>query len=156
MIRDEGIENFPHKFIWTASVPPKINFLLWRVVHERLYSQDMMQHKGIDIHSSCILYGDCPETKDHVLTQCKVAHKVWTSITPNDNWSWVVPDSMINLANTWSNNNFSFDGKVIWELIPAAVVWVLWRERNCFIFEDKYCYKTDEDLCREAESLVLN
>ncbi|XP_026444009.1 uncharacterized protein LOC113344214 [Papaver somniferum] len=155
MIYDDGIDNSPYNFVWVSGIPPKVNFLLWCAVYGKLNSQDMIQYKGIDIHSSCILCGDCNESQDHILIHCKVAHKIWSSITPNEQWAWVFLESMLSLASAWFNNKLSTSGKVVWNIIPAAVVWVLWKERNCRTFEENYNYKTDEELCIEAKSLVL-
>ncbi|XP_026451007.1 uncharacterized protein LOC113351192 [Papaver somniferum] len=155
MISNAGDDNYPYKFVWLSGIPPKVNFLLWCAVHGKLNSQDMMQIKGIDIYSSCILCGDCTESQDLIFIHCKVAHKIWCSITPNDRWAWVFPDSMINLARIWFHNHLSPTGKIVWNLILGAIVWVLWRERNCRTFEEKYTFKTDEELCNEVKALVL-
>ncbi|XP_026416335.1 uncharacterized protein LOC113311751 [Papaver somniferum] len=155
MIRDSGEDNFPHNFVWIYDIPPKVNFLLWCAVHGKLNSQDMIQIKGIDVYTSCILCGDCTESQDHIFIHCKVAYKIWCSIMPVDGWAWVFPNTMINLARTWSNNFLSANGKIVWVLIPTAVMWVLWREKNCRTFEEKYFYKTDADLCTDVKTLVL-
>lgn len=61
------------------------------------------------------------------------------------------------LAHSWPNNYISSNtGKVIWNLIPAAIAWTLWTERNCRTFQDKYSFKTDGDLCEIAKVLILS
>lgn len=39
-------------------------------------------------------------------------------------------------------------------MIPAAVIWVIWGERNARIFEENHIFKTDLDLIIEAKSLI--
>ncbi|XP_026442367.1 uncharacterized protein LOC113341864 [Papaver somniferum] len=153
VISEDGVDNFLHEFVWVHGIPPKVNFFLWCDVHGRLNSQDRLQYKGVDIDSSCRLCGDSTESQDHILLHCKVAHKVWSSVTPSDNWAWAVPDSFYNLASCWNNTPLSGNAKMVWKLLP--VVWVLWKERNCRVFEENYTYKLDEELCCDAKTLVL-
>ncbi|XP_026443576.1 uncharacterized protein LOC113343658 [Papaver somniferum] len=153
VIREDGVANFPYDFVWVHGIPPKVNFFImvccpWKIKISR-------QIAIVDIDSSCSLYGDSTKSKDHILLHCKVSHKVWSSITPSESWAWFFPDSFFNLESTWYNTPFSGNAKVVWKLIPAAVVWVLWRERNCRVFEENYTYKLDEELCSDAKTLVL-
>lgn len=93
MTADVGIKDFPHNFVWQKEVPPKINFLVWCAVHDRLNTLDMLQHKGLDIYSSCILCGNLPKSQNHLFIHCKVAYKIWCSIMPKK-WPWVFPESV--------------------------------------------------------------
>ncbi|XP_026442183.1 uncharacterized protein LOC113341574 [Papaver somniferum] len=155
MIATDGVDDFPWFFIWKPDIPPKINFLVWCAFHGNLNTLDMLQCKGMDVYSSCVLCGDSPESKNHLLLHCKIARKIWSALTPTENWSWVFPESMMALAHTWQNNHLSNSGKVVWGLIPAAIIWIIWTERNCRTFEEHHIFKTDEELCDSAKSLVL-
>ncbi|XP_026452330.1 cold and drought-regulated protein CORA-like [Papaver somniferum] len=70
-------------------------------------------------------------------------------------WSWVLPGSMRALADTWHTQHFSQSGNYIWNLIPAAIVHTIWKERNCRRFEPTHLFKTDNDLILEVKTLVL-
>ncbi|XP_026377707.1 uncharacterized protein LOC113272005 [Papaver somniferum] len=155
LIAESGIDNFPHYFIWKKPVPPKINFLLWRLMHEKLNTIDMLQIKGVDIYYSCILCGDDIESQDHIFFHCKIAHKVWSSVLLSVCWSWVIPRNLRMLAFGWHHVHFSVAGNFLWDLIPATVVHTIWTERNKRIFEQNYTFKTDDDLGIEVKSLIL-
>lgn len=155
IIATEGVDDFPWKFVWKVGIPPKVN-LVWYAVHGKLNSLDMLNHKGMNLYSSCALCGDSPETQDHLLLHCRIATKIWSAVTPAHNWSWVLSASVLALSHTWSYNFGSITGNVVWDVIPAAVFWTLWRERDCRIFEDKYTYKTDGKLCDNAKHLILS
>lgn len=45
----EGVENFPRSFIWKPAIPPKISFLLWSLVYNKLNTIDILDRKGIHI-----------------------------------------------------------------------------------------------------------
>ncbi|OVA04867.1 hypothetical protein BVC80_8565g1 [Macleaya cordata] len=53
----------------------------------------------------------------------------------------------------WDTQRLNLQGKDIWELIPAAVVWCLWVERNRRAFEDKE--KSREKLIIEIKALIF-
>ncbi|XP_026451938.1 uncharacterized protein LOC113352320 [Papaver somniferum] len=101
----DGVDNFPHQFIWMDGVPPKVSFLLWCVVHGKLISLDMLHRKGMDVYSFCILCGDSNESQDHLLLHCKVAYSTWMDVTPDKHWVWVFPETMFSLDHTWSRNS---------------------------------------------------
>ncbi|XP_026460812.1 uncharacterized protein LOC113361992 [Papaver somniferum] len=152
---DFGIPDFPHNFVWNSSIPPKINFLVWCLIHDKLNTLDVMQIKGIDIYNSCVLCGDDTESQEHIFLHCKIAHRVWSSVLPKEGWSWAIPRNMQMLALGWNQVHFTTAGKFLWDLIPAAVIYTIWSERNRRIFEMNYNFKTDSDLCIEAKSLIL-
>ncbi|XP_026428523.1 uncharacterized protein LOC113324421 [Papaver somniferum] len=125
LIADDGIDDFPHNFIWNSWIPPKVAFLLWCSYHGKLNTIDMLLKKGITLDDSCILCGNANETADHLLLHCRVAYR----------------ELFLSSGN--------------WNIIPAAVIWVLWTERNNRTFKENYVYKTDVDLGIDAKSLVL-
>ncbi|XP_026451805.1 uncharacterized protein LOC113352163 [Papaver somniferum] len=151
-----GVDNFPHHFVNKNGVPPKVSLLLWCAVHGILNSLDMLNRKGMEVYSSCILCGNCNESQEHLLLHCKVAYKTWMAVMPKTHWAWVFPETMYSLAHSWSHSSLSSNGKVVWDLIPSAIVWILWRERNCRIFEDKYSFKTDSEIVVDVKALVLS
>ncbi|XP_026432710.1 uncharacterized protein LOC113330060 [Papaver somniferum] len=89
-----GVDNFPHHFVQKDGVPPKVSFLLWCVVHGKLNSLDMLNRKGMEVYSSCILCGNSNESQDHLLLHCKVAYKTWMAVMPKKHWAWVFPETM--------------------------------------------------------------
>lgn len=101
-------------------------------------------------------FGDSEESHEHLFIHCKVTAKLWHSLIPRDNLAWVFPNSFAALAQCWHNNFFSSSGNFIWDMIPAVIVWVIWRERNCTTFENDYTYKTYSDLIIDAKSILLS
>ncbi|XP_026420399.1 uncharacterized protein LOC113316434 [Papaver somniferum] len=130
MIAESGVDNFPYQFIWRPSIPPKINILMWCLLHGKLNTIDVLQHKGMDLYNSCVLCGIGVESQDHLFLHCKIAYKIWSGLLPNTGWVWVVPGAMNDLADMWHHNHFSSSGNYIWSLIPAAVVNTIWRRKG--------------------------
>lgn len=61
------------KLIWTKSVPPLKSFLLWRLLHNKVPSDDQLWSRGCYVVSMCSLCGSNYETTDHVFFSCAYA-----------------------------------------------------------------------------------
>lgn len=155
LVAEVGVDHFPHLFIWKPAIPPKINILMWCLIHGKLNTIDILHQKGMELHNSCVLCGIGVESQEHLFLHCKIAYKIWLSILPNVGWVWVLPGSMRALADSWHHSDFSQSWNYIWGLVPAAIVNTIWNERNCRRFEDQYLYKTDDDLILTVKSSVV-
>ncbi|XP_026416416.1 uncharacterized protein LOC113311831 [Papaver somniferum] len=153
LIQSDGIDNFPYRFVWNNKIPPKVSFLVWCAVHGKLNTKDMLLRKGMTLEMDCIMCGDVVETASHLLLHCKVAYKLWLNLIPSS-WCWISPQSLFHLANGW-HQMFLNHNVECWNMIPAAIVWVIWGERNVRTFENKHIFKTDFDLIIEAKSLII-
>ncbi|XP_026405634.1 uncharacterized protein LOC113300647 [Papaver somniferum] len=134
--QDVSVTNFPYKAIWNPHVPPKICFFYWTATHNKIATQDSLQHRNFKLASRCPL---CPvecESTEHLLLNCHFSRKVWSLILPRTRW-WIPPLTVLQLAQTWSSKGILGPAKEIWDLVPAVVIWALWNERNRRIFEDK-------------------
>lgn len=73
---------FPDFFAWNNSIPPKRIFFIWTAVHGKINTIHMLNRKGIQLHSSCILCGDEEKSINHLLIHCKVFRRVWNDLNP--------------------------------------------------------------------------
>ncbi|XP_026457252.1 uncharacterized protein LOC113357975 [Papaver somniferum] len=152
LVAENGVPHFPTHFIWQQAIPPNICFLMWCLVHGKLNTIDTLQRKHMSLHNDC---AGGEESQNHLFLHCKIAYKIWCNLTPTTGWSWVFPGSMRALEDTWHTQHFSQSGNYIWNLIPAAIVHTIWKERNCRRFEPTRLFKTDNDLILEVKTLVL-
>ncbi|XP_026451888.1 uncharacterized protein LOC113352260 [Papaver somniferum] len=113
LVAEHGVNNFPSHFIWQQAIPPKICFLMWCLVHGKLNTIDLLQRKGMNLHNDCDLCCGGEETQDHLFLHCKIAYKIWCNLTPSTCWTWVLPGSMLALAESWHTTQFSEDGNYI-------------------------------------------
>lgn len=66
------------KFIWSPCVPPSRSFLVWRIFHKRLPTDDNLRSRGCITVSTCDLCGLSSETSDHLFLQCSFACSIWS------------------------------------------------------------------------------
>ncbi|XP_028053947.1 uncharacterized protein LOC114258241 [Camellia sinensis] len=60
--------------------------------------------------------------------------RIWSNVI---NWwgvSWMLSGSVSRLLQWWDGYSFNKKEKVIWKIIPLAVLWSIWRQRNELIF----------------------
>ncbi|XP_026416934.1 uncharacterized protein LOC113312399 [Papaver somniferum] len=49
LIKTDGAEDFPFRFVWNSKIPPKVIFCVWCDVHVKLNTKDMLLRKGMDM-----------------------------------------------------------------------------------------------------------
>ena len=48
---------------------------------------------------------------------------------------WVMPRTVFSLLCAWENY-LGIHSSSIWNMVPACLMWLIWRERNTRTFED--------------------
>ena len=84
----------------------------------------------------CFLCKGEGESVNHLFLHCSVARGLWASLFCIMNLSWVMPGRVIEVLRCWKKK---FDNPIalaVWRMIPLAVWWILWNERNNRCFED--------------------
>ena len=72
---------------------------------------------------------------DHLLIHCKFAYALWSEALIMFGVQWVMPDTIVSLLFAWRNWLGTYSSKV-WNLVPACLMWLVWKERNARTFED--------------------
>jgi hypothetical protein len=66
-----GSVAFDHyKMVWKFWAPPKCRFFLWLVAHNRCWTADRLQKRGLNHPPRCPLCDQEPETINHLLVSC--------------------------------------------------------------------------------------
>ncbi|KAE8726423.1 hypothetical protein F3Y22_tig00006991pilonHSYRG00009 [Hibiscus syriacus] len=73
------------------------------------------------------------ETVQHLFIVCPVAHEVWTNVLNLWNVSTVLPGDICSLISSWSD---LVTNSMIWNFVPAVVLWSIWNYRNSIFFEN--------------------
>ena len=133
--------SFPWKSIWCIKAPKRVSFLLWTTVWDRILTIDNLVKRGLSLINWCCLCRCNGDIVDHLLLHCKFAHTLWTV-----EWNfyflffmfgiqWVMLKEVASLLFTWRNwlgKQFSN----IWNMVPACLMWKIWRVCNTHTFED--------------------
>ena len=76
------------------------------------------------------------ESVNHLLIHCRLASDLWYIVLRSFGVIWVFPDNVADLLYGWYNC-FGKQNSLVWNLAPLCLMWIVWRERNSRIFEDK-------------------
>ncbi|KAJ9697646.1 hypothetical protein PVL29_006989 [Vitis rotundifolia] len=132
---------FPTKFVWNSQVPFKVKAFVWLVAHKKVNTNDMLQlrrpHKALspDICKLCMEQG---ESADHLFLHCSVSMGLWHRLFQLAKLDWVPPRSISEMMLIdFKGFGKSKRGLILWQNACIALIWVVWRERNARIFEDK-------------------
>lgn len=84
----------------------------------------------------CLLcYGDA-ESIHHILIHCPFVTDIWNAMMHKFDMNLVILSNITTLLSSWKTRAFNLKGKVIWSMVPVAVWWSMWRERNNRVFEN--------------------
>ncbi|RVW23293.1 putative ribonuclease H protein [Vitis vinifera] len=147
---------FPTKFVCNSQVPFKVKSFVWLVAHKKVNTNDLIQlrrpYKAFspDICKLCVKQG---ESADHLFLHCSLSMGLWHILFQLAKMDWVPLRSISDMMFiNYKGIGTSKRGIVLWQNACIALIWVVWRERNARIFEDKV--RNSENLWDSIHFLV--
>jgi hypothetical protein len=123
------------KLIWSADIPPSKSLFVWRLMHDKVPTDEQLLLRGCCIPSMCSLCNKFAESTIHLFFECEFANKLW---------SWLANCLNLNLhfsslEDMWkiTDLHWSPQCKIA---ISAAVIYLIntiWLVRNQARFESK-------------------
>ncbi|XP_071700523.1 uncharacterized protein [Rutidosis leptorrhynchoides] len=134
-----------HKMVWFSQNIPRHAFILWLAVNGRLSTQDRMENWGLQHNQVCPLCKQVRDSHTHLFIDCIYSKEVWQGfkgkakmddiidiiLSGGISWSYVA-----NLVATKRCNKSLWS--VIRRLVFAAIIYMLWSERNFRIYQDTH------------------
>ncbi|XP_062075598.1 uncharacterized protein LOC133779683 [Humulus lupulus] len=121
--------------VWCKLTLPKHRFMLWQVINEQLLTRDnlLKLHILVPVHL-CPVCGCFPESHHHLFFSCCLSKQVlqllfiWFGFSawPSDYTSW----------SAWLGRPRRGLMAAILNLVVAATVYSIWRNRNRSLFDD--------------------
>ncbi|XP_026420601.1 uncharacterized protein LOC113316662 [Papaver somniferum] len=145
LLNREDVEREFTELLEIKHIPPKVSFLFWAGFDNSIPTRVMLEHRGVHIASNmCLFCNGEPETQIHLFMHCPGITDIWNYFINSCKVTWVMPQSLTSLLQIW--NTFRFNGvkKDLQKLIPFAVVWVIWLERNDGMHGRRH--KSDEEI----------
>ncbi|XP_024013803.1 uncharacterized protein LOC112087890 [Eutrema salsugineum] len=142
MLRQPSFDEIK-KQIWSSLCPAKIKTFMWKVISGAIPVVDNFISRGMKMDTRCQICGLEGESANHVLFSCTRARQVWASSqfpTPKDGFHEnSVFQNIFYLLMSWKNKDIPLE---IRRLYPW-ILWLLWKNRNSFLFEAKNCSAID-------------
>ncbi|XP_028109723.1 uncharacterized protein LOC114308353 [Camellia sinensis] len=76
------------------------------------------------------------ETQNHVLLHYSSIWKVWSRIIDWWGLCWAIPKSVQSLLSWWVGFKVKKKVKMLWRIVPMAVLWSIWELRNACLFNN--------------------
>ena len=145
--------NIIYAAAWLKQVPLKVLVFVWWLLCNRLPTKDNLLRRRVLQHDDTSCVGGCGlmEFADHLALYCEFFGNLWCCLFQWLGVSFITPDTVQDHFHHFGNlaglprSTFPFL-KVIWH----ACIWVIWKERNHRIFNNKA-----EDLCKLLDNVKL-
>ncbi|CAI9261358.1 unnamed protein product [Lactuca saligna] len=122
--------------VWFKQCIPRLSFILWLAIQERLMTQDRMRFWDKNKNLKCVFCNLQPDSHNHLFFECSYSSLVWNMvkdkvgiISNSQGWETLIKEFQVLLK-----------GKSIQDFISkialAATVYFIWRERNCRLFRN--------------------
>ena len=127
--------SFPWQSIQCVKVPKRVSFFLWTAARGKILTIDNLVKKNLPLINWCCLCRCDEETVDPLLLHCKFASALWSEVLIMFGIQWVMPNTIVSLLFAWRNWLGTYSSKV-WNMVPACLMWLVWKERTAQTFED--------------------
>jgi hypothetical protein len=97
--------------VWKSWVPGKCKFFVWLVEHDRYWTTDRLERRGLDHPKQCPLCDQEAESINHLLVTCVFAKQFW--------FEFLRCVGLQDLCPTHEDLAFSIDGGI------AALRWMI-------------------------------
>lgn len=133
----DSSSSFDH--IWKNLAPYRVQCFIWLVLHGRVKTADYLFSLGIiqnEEETFCKFCAAHIETLDHLFLHCVPVWLLWSNILSWWGVKWVTPSSTKDLLMWWKDWKLKKIKRKIWDVIPMAVIWTIWKLRNSRVFEN--------------------
>ncbi|CAN0838702.1 LINE-1 retrotransposable element ORF2 protein [Linum grandiflorum] len=144
LLLNDSDASFPTKTIWNALVPTKISCFTWLAFLDSIATIDNLRRRGLIVPNRCVLCCQSEESVSHLLLHCPFTAKVWSWFKVAFGICGPWPCSVQQLLLEWRAGLPASSHNKYKPVIPHAVMWFVWLERNNRIFRDSSC--TDRNL----------
>ncbi|GAU44578.1 hypothetical protein TSUD_139510 [Trifolium subterraneum] len=69
------------KTVWCKDVPPSRSLLVWRLMHDKIPTDEKLMERGCSLPSLCSLCLSCSENTFHLFFECSFAFTLWCWLT---------------------------------------------------------------------------
>ncbi|XP_019265209.1 PREDICTED: uncharacterized protein LOC109242803 [Nicotiana attenuata] len=124
------------------NIHPRVKFMLWLAMQNRLATVDRLQMIGIQAPMACVFFHSVIETHAHLFFECQVTGALWLRLLTCLGHIRIRGDAKHEMKWACSMAKRKNGLGAITSCTYAMAVYVIWRERNLLRFQ-KSTY--DED-----------
>ncbi|KAF5181453.1 hypothetical protein FRX31_028960 [Thalictrum thalictroides] len=99
----------------------------------------MLQKRGVQTPNRCCLCKSEEETLNHLLLTCNFTRQLWEVLLvvhPDARHALPCWNTVLEVLQNWPVWNGRSLAAEIWDVLPYAVMWTVWKSRNAIIFDN--------------------
>lgn len=134
------LSSYPKECVWNNLIPLKVSFFMWELWWDKTPRVDNLIVGGMILTNRCCLCLFTAESSGHLFMHCPWVGPFWSYLISRFGVAWVQASSVRSLIQCWQvqyGNGIREVVRSIWKVIPSALCWIVWEERNMRTFEDK-------------------
>jgi hypothetical protein len=123
------------KYVWNKDVPPAKSLMVWRLMLDKLPTDDKLSHRGFNLPSMCSLCYKFQETSFHLFFECIYSCNIWCWLSRILN----IPLHFQDIEDIWSTI-YRFSNQQTKLVVNSAIVNIIntiWFARNQVRFNNK-------------------
>ena len=135
--------------LWNMYIPPSRAFVTWRLLNNKVPTDDNLQKRGCIIVSRCCFCLQHTESSTHIFFDCRVTSRLW---------EWLCKGTKIPLDSSNCLNlllgSVGRGSQMVQHVLNSAIIhtiWLIWVERNQRCFNDNQKSMTSIFNCMLAE-----
>jgi ribonuclease HI len=124
------------KAIWNKDIPPSKSLLAWRIMHNKVPTDENLKSRGCSIPSMCNLCSRHEESSFHIFFECTYAIKIWSWLAGCLNQTL----QFTSMEDIWKlcDLNWSPQSKITLNAAIINLLNTLWLIRNQARFYGKF------------------
>lgn len=122
--------------VWNNCAPPRVKCFGWLAWQGKVKTSSFLQWIRILAASAnvgCVFCQAEVEFVNHILLFCPFVWLLWSNIMKWWGFQWAIPNSMEGLLQWWSLCRLKKIEKLLWKVVPLAILWSTWKHRNDYI-----------------------
>jgi hypothetical protein len=133
------------KLIWSNDVPPSKSLMVWRLMLDKLPTDDILLSRGCQLPSLCSLCNSTVETSFHLFFECTYVLNLWRWFAGTINCTL----SFQNKEDVWNlcNNSWNPQCKIVLIATLINIFNGVWYARNQLRFQNKKKSLENDSCC---------
>lgn len=123
------------KIVWNKDIPPAKSLMVWRLMLDKLPTDEKLSHRGLNLPSMCSLCKKNQETSFHLFFECIYSCNIWCWLSRMLN----IPLIFQDIEDIWTTcDRFSnLQTKLVVNSAIINIINAIWFARNQFRFNNK-------------------
>jgi hypothetical protein len=121
--------------LWNSYIPPSRAFITWRLIHNKIPTDENLRKRGCCIVSICCFCWKHAESSQHIFFECRVTTRLWEWLGKGTDIPMDHTDCISLLLGVSGRGS-----KMVQQVLNSAIIhtiWAIWIERNLRYFHSK-------------------